>query len=368
MRMLKKLISMAVVSTMLFSSVGVKAYNELRLSFGFEVQQDFVDVTLVDYTKNEHFSPAPGMIDSIVDKLNGAQFEPHTGKIMEHRDYDKYISFSLGNYTSSGQFVITDTGYCYITDLDGYRASFSSTQEIISKAANMDEITNLFDNYEEWFVSDNFDDNETLIRAEACALISNHLKRLTGPLRWIAYYSSPISDIEDVAFVNYYSDIMNCYNYGIIKGVGITGINKSIKINPADNITKEEFYIMLSRLIHHFTDVVEWDEKLISYDVPKDFDAVSEWAKNDIIYLLERGLVDVDSIGCINPAEQLTESEGVKMSLDVYNYLSKIINSDMFSNGDVTGYDNACWREYYSDVVYEDLKKIKFDKDGNQIR
>ncbi len=124
-------------------------------------------------------------------------------------------------------------------------------------------------------------------------------------------------DIEDHWAKEYIKDL---YNKGVVKG------KSEQEFKPEDEVTKEEFYVMIDRIIK-----LENQEKEVTI---KDLDEVSDWAFESTYLLYKNDIIDTDE-GYLIPKECITRKEVVES-------LGKIIKYD----------------EEYKEILFEDIVEL----------
>ena len=75
--------------------------------------------------------------------------------------------------------------------------------------------------------------------------------------------------------------------------------------HPYENITKEQAAAIVCRMLRH----LGVDTTPVGTSEFKDFDKVSDYAKNDVLFLEGHDLFEKDDIGMLNPQEKATRGE-----------------------------------------------------------
>lgn len=303
--------------------------------------------------------------EDIINDLRNIKFIKSNGRIIDYRDYKRYIRIGLPYLE---ELVITDTGICYFTDYLGEKWANPKLQNIVACAKNTDDCKEFFDTLHLKYklqsrIFDNEDINTKITRAEFVSLMAYYSELLVDYNGDVNYESDPFYDCHD--FGLHGGDIWKYYDKNIIKGKAVINDEKCY-FGAKEAITNEEEYTLLSRFLKSFNDIIEWDEELYSYTLPKDFDKVSDWAQDDIKYLLKRNLIDLSENKYLNPSECVTYAKAIESSDRIYQYLSRIINQDMFVNGTVNEYEEYGiynWHNYEYEYTYKKVPILKiFDK------
>lgn len=140
--------------------------------------------------------------------------------------------------------------------------------------------------------------NDNLKRSEFAAVIVRmlHLSK-----------KADISNFKDVSKNDwFYNDISKVYAAGIMKGDGYN-------LNPNSYITREEAFVMISRILSLTSDI-NHSKSFI------DSDAISDWALDSINGLLEKKYINGDEQNKLNPKGHLRRNEFAVM---LYNINSK---------------------------------------------
>lgn len=337
-------------------------YSMLDLGFTLFVY-DMADIEIVDNDNVCKWSIYGAAAREILDDLQSSfEFNPSSGLIVDNRGYSKYMSIFVGTGT---KFVITDTGICYLTDYDE-RNRNPRLQIVLSEISDNERLEKYFDEVIEKYnlknvIFDNEDINTSITRGEYASVVSYFLKKLIGLGRGMIAYESPLFDDE---CNNHYLDAELCYQNGILKGLYYLDGYYSMHMGLKERIDHEQQYVVLSRFLKFFTDNIEWDEDLYDYTMPKDFDKVSDWAREDIKYLLERHLIEPDENGYLNPSECVTYKDSIQAVKRVYQYVSRVINQDMFVDGTVTAYEQYKIYNWYDYVDAYKFNKVPVLKVG----
>ena len=130
-----------------------------------------------------------------------------------------------------------------------------------------------------------------ITRLEACQLIDNFLERrgyVTESMN-----TNTFSDINDMS--------INClYEYDIVEG------KETEKFYPYDNLTREEFAKMLSK-IYHF--IKKGAGSINDENVYLDDTEISEWAKLYVSEMTELGVLRGEDNGYFNPQGKITKEQ-----------------------------------------------------------
>lgn len=358
----EKICIICVIMSILCANIGIFAEDNTSswLSFGVSIatyNPDIIYSDDINYLKYFIRFSESEKVQQVIDDLNSLEFVPCNGFITENRNYSKYIRIHLLTDT---EFVITDTGFCYLTDYYGDRGRNANFQIIISRInnENIDKLNDIFKNFSEIYGLENIIfDNESIEsnikRSECCSVISYYLEKLAMPTERISYGSWPFAD--EISY-KHYNDINECYNLGILSGTGIQQPNDRIIVNDSEYITKEQMYVMLSRLTKYFINNMSADENLhYDYKLPGDIKDFSDWARDDILFLTEIGLTEPDKNNNLNPKSYVTVEEMKKTGDKVYKYIKRFIDRDMF----VTGYAKEYGDKYQIYNWYDYMNRDK---------
>lgn len=131
-------------------------------------------------------------------------------------------------------------------------------------------------------------------RLEVCQLIDNLLTKKNYSAKESG--KNPFSDTANL-------NVINLYNYGIINGKTDT------EFYPYDYITREEFSRVLAN-----THILIYKEKQcenINNNQYIDSNEISDWAKESIKLVSEKGILIGDSLGRFRPKDCLTKQEAI---------------------------------------------------------
>jgi len=138
--------------------------------------------------------------------------------------------------------------------------------------------------------------------------------------------SEEISEISFQDIENHWAKeyIEILYNKGIVKG------KSEVEFKPKDQVTKEEFYVMIGRIIE-----LENQEKEVNI---KDLDEISDWAFESTYMLYKNDIITLED-GNIMPKAFITRKEVVK------------------SLGKIVRYDGE-----YKDILFQDIGELNTEE------
>ena len=131
---------------------------------------------------------------------------------------------------------------------------------------------------------------------------------------------SMYSDLEQGAW--YYNDVAKAVRMGALAGVGAT------EMAPEDYITREQVFSILSRILALSSNNAAALSKF------KDAGSVSPWALNTVIPLVERGYVNGDNNGRLNPQAYITREEFAQL---MYTTIKVYITEQGIYGEDLSG-------------------------------
>ena len=153
-----------------------------------------------------------------------------------------------------------------------------------------------------------------LTRAEMAAIITRAFGAIT---------KANITRFEDVSVEDwFYEYIARAVQMGAMKGVSET------EIDPNAPITREEVFTMLARVLVLFGDDISVLNRF------PDGANVSDWALENVIALAERGYVNGDEKGYMNPGANITREEFAQL---MYNTIRKYITEPGTYTEDMEG-------------------------------
>lgn len=162
---------------------------------------------------------------------------------------------------------------------------------------------------------------DSLTRAEMATIVNRSFK---------SFKISSLEEFKDVTKDDWYYDEMGkAVHMRTFKGSGE-------KLNPKENITREEAFVVLARAFKIS------DSKEDALNKFSDRDGMSDWAKEEVAGLVSEGYV-AGSNGKINPKENITRAEFAKIMdnlIKVYiseesQYTKDHDGNVMINNGDV---------------------------------
>ena len=108
----------------------------------------------------------------------------------------------------------------------------------------------------------------------------------------------------------YYDYVMRAYNAGIVTGMDDNSFM------PDREITRQDMAVMLYRLAKLLGKAS--DAELSSF---ADFDTISDYAKEGVSFLKQRGIVSGDETGSFKPNDSATRAEAAQM---IYKFIQII--------------------------------------------
>lgn len=154
--------------------------------------------------------------------------------------------------------------------------------------------------------SDEFVPNREISRAEFASLVVRALN-----LKDSDQSQQPFTDVSEDKW--YYSSVTAAYQHGIISGI------KADQFAPQATITRQEMAVMIYNAYRLLEEPVAVDP-IHTLDTFDDQNLISEWAKKQLQFVVQTGLMKGKSHSSIAPLDTATRAEAVQM---IYNLMKK---------------------------------------------